>query len=146
MPALLLTLDLRCKLAYGFIGLPVKRSSPPPVGLTTAAARTLLAPLEESGGRAELIARRLEAAIRRGLLLDGERLPAEADLATRLGVSTVTLREALSVLRGHGLVVTRRGRGGGSFVRAPGDAAEPLQRFGVGELRDLGDQRRAISG
>jgi DNA-binding FadR family transcriptional regulator len=143
MPALLLTLDLRWKLAYGFIALTVKPSS---VGLTTAAARTLLAPLEESGGRADLIARRLEAAIRRGLLLDGERLPAEPELAARLGVSTVTLREALTVLRGQGLVTTRRGRGGGSFVRAPADRGAPLQRFGIGELRDLGDQRRAISG
>jgi DNA-binding FadR family transcriptional regulator len=124
--------------------LSVKR--PSRVGLTTAAARTLLAPLAESGGRAGLVARRLEAAIRRGLLLDGERLPAEPELAARLGVSTVTLREALTVLRAQGLVTTRRGRGGGSFVRAPADRGAPLQRFGVGELRDLGDHRRAISG
>jgi DNA-binding FadR family transcriptional regulator len=118
----------------------------PTVGLTTAAARTLLPPIEGSGGRAELVAQRLEEAIRMGLLLDGERLPAEPQLAAQLGVSTMTLREALATLREQGLVTTRPGRGGGSFVRAPADQGEPLQRFGIQELRDLGDQRAAIAG
>ncbi|HWK28332.1 MAG TPA: GntR family transcriptional regulator [Solirubrobacter sp.] len=118
----------------------------PSVGLTTATARTLLAPLEGTGGRAELVARRLGDAIRFGLVLDGERLPAEAQLAAQLGVSTVTLREALTMLRAQGLITTRRGRGGGSFVRVPADLGEPLLRFSVQELRDLGDQRGAIAG
>jgi DNA-binding FadR family transcriptional regulator len=118
----------------------------PAIGLTTAAARTVLAPLEDSGGRVELIARRLGTAIRRGLILDGERLPPEAELAAQLGVSTVTLREALMILREQGLVTTRRGRAGGSFVRAPADLREPLRCFSVNELRDLGDQRGALMG
>ena len=119
---------------------------PSTVGLTTAAVRTVLAPLEDSGSRAELIARRLGDAIRMGLVLDGERLPAESDLAGQLGVSTVTLREALTILRAQGLVVTRRGRSGGSFVQAPADRGEPLRDFTIHQLRDLGDQRSAISG
>jgi len=116
-------------------------------GLTTAGVRTLLAPLEDpgGGGRGEVIARRLGDAIRLGLLLDGERLPPEAELAKQLGVATVTLREALTMLRGQGLITTRRGRGGGSFVHAPADLAEPLRRFSITELRDLGDQRSAVS-
>lgn len=114
--------------------------------MTTAAARTLLAPLEDSGGRADLVARRLGAAIRLGLLLDGERLPSEAQLAAQLGVSTVTLRDALTTLREQGLVTTRRGRGGGSFVQAPTDFGALLRRFSVHELGDLGDQRCAIAG
>jgi DNA-binding FadR family transcriptional regulator len=114
--------------------------------LTTAIARTLLAPLDDSGGRAELVARRLGEAIRLGLLLDGERLPPEARLAEQLGVAPVTLREALAMLREDGLVTTRRGRRGGTFVCAPADPSEPLQRFSVHELRDLGDHRAAITG
>ncbi len=117
-----------------------------PVGLTTATARTLLAPLEGTGGRAELVAGRLGTAIRLGLLIDGERLPSESQLAAQLGVSTVTLREALSTLREQGLVVTRRGRSGGTFVQAPADPGEPIGRFSVHDLQDLGDQRRAIAG
>jgi DNA-binding FadR family transcriptional regulator len=116
------------------------------VTLTTATARTLLAPLDDAGGRAELVARRLGEAIRLGLLLDGERLPPEPRLAEQLGVSTATLREALAMLREEGLVTTRRGRRGGTFVRAPADPHEPLRRFSVQELRDLGDHRAAIAG
>jgi DNA-binding FadR family transcriptional regulator len=114
--------------------------------LTTATARTLLAPLDDAGGRADLVARRLGDAIRLGMLLDGERLPAEAQLAEQLGVAPVTLREALAVLRDQGLVITRRGRHGGTFVCAPPDPEEPLRRFSVQALRDLGDHRGAIAG
>ena len=91
--------------------------------VTTVRARTLFAPLE-AGSRAESVARQLERAIRLGLLLDGERLPAESDLAGQLGVSTETLRDALASLRDVGLVETRRGRGGGSFVRTPSGHGE----------------------
>lgn len=119
------------------------------VGLTTAAARAVLVPVGESAGLADAVAQRLSAAIRTGLLLDGERLPAEPRLAEQLGISTVTLREALAVLREQGLVVTRRGRGGGTFVAAPDLASElggRLREFSTGHLRDLGDQRAAVSG
>jgi DNA-binding FadR family transcriptional regulator len=115
------------------------------VGLTTATARVLL-PIDDSNGRADFVARRLGEAIRLGLLLDRERLPNEMRLAEQFGVSPVTLREALAMLREQGLVVTRRGHGGGTFVTAPADRGEPLERFTVEQLRDLGDQRKAISG
>lgn len=56
--------------------------------------------------------------VRLGLVAEGERLPAERDLAERLGISRVTLREVLRVLAEEGLVESRRGRYGGTFVRA----------------------------
>jgi GntR family transcriptional regulator, L-lactate dehydrogenase operon regulator len=55
-------------------------------------------------------------------LLDGiklgihDRLPAERELAARLGVSRVTIRDALRELAAAGYVETRRGRSGGTFV------------------------------
>jgi DNA-binding FadR family transcriptional regulator len=117
--------------------------------VTTVRARTLFAPLA-SGGRAETVARRLERAITLGLLLDGERLPPESELAAQLGVSLVTLRDALASLRELGLVETRRGRAGGSFVRAPLDGPagleHPLRALSLHELRDLGDHRAAVAG
>ncbi|HET9720539.1 MAG TPA: GntR family transcriptional regulator, partial [Solirubrobacteraceae bacterium] len=129
---------------------PVKTAQPAPgtagAGLTTAAMRTLLAPLDGSRGRADQLAGRLGEAIRLGLFPDGERLPAEPQFAEQLGISTVTLREALAILRERELVTTRRGRHGGTFVRAPADRNEPLGRFSIQELRDLGDQRCAVSG
>ncbi|GAA2205408.1 FCD domain-containing protein [Nonomuraea monospora] len=100
-------------------------------------------------GRVDAVVRRLSDAIALGLLADGEQLPSEAELAALLGVSTVTLREALMALRQQGLVETRRGRGGGSFVRTPSEPPElgaRLRAFTVDELRDLGDHYAAIAG
>jgi DNA-binding FadR family transcriptional regulator len=53
-----------------------------------------------------------------------ERLPAERELASRLGVSRVTVRDALRELATAGYVETRRGRSGGTFViRRPAPSA-----------------------
>ncbi|MEU9885746.1 FCD domain-containing protein [Sphaerisporangium sp. NPDC051011] len=114
------------------------------------ALRAVFAPVD-STARVDAVVRRLEGAIALGLLADGEQLPSEAELAGRLGVSTVTLREALTALRGRRLVETRRGRGGGSFVRVPPDSYDGgfearLRAFSAGELRDLGDHYAAIAG
>lgn len=117
---------------------------------TTVTSRAIFTPLD-SAARSDAVARRLIEAIRLGLLLDGERLPTESRLAAQLGVSIVTLRDALATLREMGLVETKRGRLGGSFVRAPSEhhAAElqaPLLELSLHELRDLGDHRAAIAG
>jgi DNA-binding FadR family transcriptional regulator len=118
--------------------------------LATARARTLFVPLE-GPGRADAVARRLAQAILLGLLADGERLPPESSLASQLGVAPVTLREALASLRQLGLVETRRGRGGGSFICSPGDQdrdrlERPLRLLSLHELRDVGDHRAAVAG
>ncbi|MEJ1091800.1 winged helix-turn-helix domain-containing protein [Microbacterium istanbulense] len=100
-------------------------------------------------GRAELVERRLVDAIHRGHLRAGERLPSESDLARSFGVAPVTVREALLALRGRGLIVTRRGRNGGSFVI---DDADPLAYALAAvratsrlALRDLGAHYSAIT-
>jgi DNA-binding FadR family transcriptional regulator len=118
------------------------------LGIGTYAA--VFAPLE-SAGRAETITRRLLDAISLGVLPDGMLLPSETDLAERLGVATVTVREALGTLRREGLIRTTRGRRGGSFVCAPSDGGRAallsrLRGLGQGELRDLGDHYAAIGG
>ncbi|MDR6970403.1 GntR family transcriptional regulator [Leifsonia shinshuensis] len=77
-------------------------------------------------GRAEQVARRLADAIVLGVLAPGERLPSEAELARRFGVALVTTREGLGMLRQDGLLETRRGRDGGSFVVRPGDPDDAL--------------------
>lgn len=102
-------------------------------------------------GRTDEVARRLVEAIELGLFAEGQQLPSESELALQLGVATVTLREALVVLRQRGLIETRRGRNGGSFVCAPVELPEALllQRLkdiSGPDLRDLGDEHMAISG
>ncbi|WP_051450337.1 GntR family transcriptional regulator [Actinospica robiniae] len=127
-------------------------ATPPGSGLTTAAVRAIRAlghGRRDGAGRADQVAEHLAEAIRRGLVAPGERLPAEAALAEQLGVATLTLREALSDLRERGLLETRRGRNGGSFVARP--SSDALSRSGlagltVRQLRELGDQRQAVLG
>ena len=54
--------------------------------------------------------------IKLGVVHHGERLPSERELAVLLGVSRVTLREAIRALNQAGFVESRRGRYGGTFV------------------------------
>jgi GntR family transcriptional regulator, transcriptional repressor for pyruvate dehydrogenase complex len=65
----------------------------------------------------ERIAERIVTAIALGEFVPGQRLPTERELATMLEVSRTTVREALQRLQASGYVTTRRGRGGGTFVR-----------------------------
>jgi GntR family transcriptional repressor for pyruvate dehydrogenase complex len=53
----------------------------------------------------------VEKLILRGILRPGERLPAERELADRLGVSRPSLREAIGELQEKGLLKTRAGAG-----------------------------------
>jgi len=90
-------------------------------------------------------------AIQLGLFVDGEQLPPETEFAAQLGVSAMTLREALASLRQQGLVETRRGRTGGTFVRRPaspplGLLRERLRVMTTSSLRDLIDEQFAVSG
>jgi GntR family transcriptional regulator len=61
----------------------------------------------------------LADAIAAGRLRPGDRLPTEHDLAAWLGVSRMTLRQALGELAIRGLVTRTVGRHGGTFVAEP---------------------------
>ncbi|GIG59004.1 GntR family transcriptional regulator [Longispora fulva] len=101
------------------------------------------------GGNAfELTVERLAQAIRLGVVPAGERLPPERELAEKLRVSRVTLREAIGALREAGLLESRRGRAGGTFVLYAGDLphedAGALARSMGSDLTDALDFRWVI--
>jgi DNA-binding FadR family transcriptional regulator len=57
----------------------------------------------------------------------GDRLPGEAELMARFGMAKGTIREAMRILEAQGLIETRTGPGGGSFVgRVTADRAKAL--------------------
>jgi GntR family transcriptional regulator len=61
----------------------------------------------------------LERLIVSRALAPGDKLPSEIEIAHALGVSRMTLRQALSSIEAKGLIDRRRGRFGGNFVAAP---------------------------
>jgi GntR family transcriptional regulator len=83
-----------------------------------------LAPRPELAGQSDQpaharIAHWLEDLVTSGELAPGDKLPPEVEIATSLGVSRMTLRQALGAVEAKGLIDRRRGRFGGSFVAAP---------------------------
>jgi GntR family transcriptional regulator, transcriptional repressor for pyruvate dehydrogenase complex len=78
-------------------------------------ARTVFSPVPVRNAF-EVTVERLAQGIRLGVLAGGDQLPPERELAETFGVSRVTLREALKALKTAGLLESRRGRGGGTFV------------------------------
>lgn len=90
---------------------------------------------------AEQIAQQLRAAMINGSLTPGDRLPSEPELAEGFGVSRPTVREAMRILRGQGVLETSRGSKGGHFIQNPqaDDIAETLGEtfslwFDIGDI------------
>ncbi|MGI5438675.1 FadR/GntR family transcriptional regulator [Streptomyces shenzhenensis] len=103
-----------------------------------------------SGGAAEAIARRLSELIGARMLVAGDRFPSEKALAEKFGVATMTVRQSIAVLREEGLVETRRGARGGTFVvdnvlhRIKEMAG--LRPYTASQVEELSAWRQAISG
>lgn len=89
----------------------------------------------------EVTVERLARAVRLGVIPVGSPLPPERDLAERLCISRVTLREAIKALREAGLLNSRRGRGGGTFVvaDAPAHRRRGPRQIGRSMGADLAD-------
>ncbi len=84
-----------------------------------AGARADLFRAVSSNRMSEAIVDQIRSLIRNEELKPGDRLPSERDLGERMGVSRVTVREALRVLEAGGLVQIRVGARGGAFVTTP---------------------------
>ena len=96
-----------------------------PAGVTAlSVGDKVFSPWPDVAGRSDLpaharIASWLEHLIASHHLRPGDRLPAEVEIAGALGVSRMTLRQALASVENKGLLERRRGRLGGNFVKQP---------------------------
>jgi DNA-binding FadR family transcriptional regulator len=90
----------------------------------------VLRPVRQGNALEETV-ERLLTVIKLGMIAPGDRFPAERELAAQLGISRLTLREALAELQKAGYVSSRRGRLGGTFITYTPPAP------GVGEIRRL---------
>jgi DNA-binding FadR family transcriptional regulator len=82
------------------------------------------------------IVEQIKAAIREGRLGPGDQLPPERELTRQLGVSRVSVRDALRMLEAHGLIEVRVGARGGAFVTAP---APSLVSEGFADMLRMAD-------
>lgn len=96
-----------------------------------------------SGPLHTAIAQQLNDAISAGTLRPGMRLPPERELAVTLGVSRMTVRQALGELERDGRVRRVVGRSGGTFVREPDGG--PGRAGGAGIAAELRRQGGATS-
>jgi DNA-binding FadR family transcriptional regulator len=109
----------------------------------------LLGPVRAGNAFEETVERLLQA-IKLGVVAPGQKLPPERELAAQLGISRVTLREALRALQDAGYLDVRRGRYGGAFVvyQAPrpghGDLRRAVTAMGAVELADALTFRMAM--
>ena len=72
----------------------------------SAGAAGMLLPVRQGNAFEETV-ERLLTVIKLGMVADGERFPPERELAAQLGISGLTLREALGELQRAGYVVAR---------------------------------------
>lgn len=98
----------------------------------------------------EDVAAQIRERIANGELREGDRLPAERDLAAMLGVSRNTVREALRALEHAGLLELKPGISGGAFIRNGGTdvvktALGDLFRLGVIDAANLTEARIIVS-
>ena len=104
-----------------------------------------LAPTSVAGDLADHLRRLIHS----GELSEGDRLPAERDLAATFGVARISVREALRALHDGGYLTVRRGGGGGTFVAAldrPYADWLAQMRQRTGELDAILDLRVAVEG
>src|SRR6266436_2481057 len=92
----------------------------------------ILRPVRQGNAFEETV-ERLLTAIKLGMVAPGERFPPERELAAQLGISRLTLREAISELHQAGYVESRRGRLGGTFITysRPAPSVDELRRLAV---------------
>ncbi|WP_395336705.1 FadR/GntR family transcriptional regulator [Novosphingobium sp. BL-8H] len=111
--------------------------------ITGAKGASELVPLAEEDGRLyRRVAKAMIAEMHSGSYAIGDRMPAERDIAVKMGVSRPVVREAMLAMEVLGLVEARLGSG--TFViRLPGETDEP--EFAVSPF-ELVEARMLIEG
>ncbi len=99
-------------------------------------AEAVFRPVRRGNAFEETVERLLQA-ITLGVVSEGQRLPPERELASRLKVSRETLREAIRALQQAGWVTSRPGRHGGTFVARQPEGARPAGSVGAAEAQPL---------
>jgi DNA-binding FadR family transcriptional regulator len=127
--------------APGVAPAPARLAGPEAAGTTAGTELTSLLGPVRVGNAFEETVERLLSVIKLGVIPPGDRFPAERELAGLLGVSRITLREAIRALQQAGYVESRRGRFGGTFVTYTRPAPDPgeARRIALADSAQLAD-------
>ena len=98
---------------------------------------------------AAVLAEQIRAQILGMGLEPGSQLPSEPDLIAQSGLGRATVREAIRILEGQGLIVIKRGSRGGMFVAQPdlsslSHTLAPVLTLSKAPLRDLTAYRMMV--
>ncbi len=101
------------------------------------------------GRVSDQVRERITDSILRGELRVGDQLPPEIELARQFGVSRVPVREAIISLEQSGLLLIKRGAGGGIFVAEPspepmGEVLTLMLTLGRASIAELTEARLLI--
>jgi DNA-binding FadR family transcriptional regulator len=120
---------------------PARPAGPESGGAPAGTELTSLLGPVRGGNAFEETVERLLTVIKLGVVPPGDRFPAERELAGLLGVSRITLREAIRALQQAGYVESRRGRFGGTFVTYTRPAPDPgeARRIALADSAQLAD-------
>ena len=116
-----------------------------PAPQNTAPTRRALSAARDRRSRPTRVADAIKDWLVERNMAPGDRLPGEAELMARFGMAKGTIREAMRILQAQGLIETRTGPGGGSFVgEVTADRAKALlanyfyfQRLSVADIYQL---------
>ena len=100
-------------------------------------------PLTQPPRLGDHLSRQIADLIDRGEFGDEGRLPSELALADRFGVSRPVVREALSRLRSHGVIVSRKGSGS-YFRKSPASGPTPFGAPGFWPIDSLAAVRKCF--
>ncbi|EWM16430.1 GntR-family transcriptional regulator, partial [Kutzneria sp. 744] len=95
-------------------------------------------------GLVDQVIEQMRKAISSGEWPVGQRIPAEPELVSALGVGRNTVREAVRALAHAGLLEVRQGDG--TFVRATSELSGAVRRLVGDELREVLEVRRKPGG
>lgn len=89
---------------------------------------------------ADQVVRTIKAGMEKGTFKVGDRLPSQRQLAEMFGVSRLVIREAVKVMEGQGILISRRGSG--SYIKQSGSSlilenACEANRYSLGEIVEL---------
>ena len=101
------------------------------------------------GRVSEEVVKQVQEAIISGELKPGDRLPPERELAEQFGLSRMSVRDALRTLEASGLVETKVGSNGGTFIREPNfdplrDTLSSMLRSKKANILELVETRKIV--